>query len=322
MPAGPTVQMAVAALHGEGSAHFQPQGYALLTVDPGGASLAVWLNAPGAPAGPRLALLTPIGPVEAEPALSGVPGLFLFLLDPMAGSVSSGLWLDFPGSALHFRGDWVWLTELHADRPDPEPQAPPEPLAGLGTQDPEPLAEASMQDPELTLQHDPEPVLQQEPEPEAMADLDGEAEIPVRPLALEAPPSTPVTTPIVTPEPVSPREVTLRPVPYLPCQPAGKAQVNPEKGSLSLTLRGLPTPARFGTAAATGRPYAHYHAWLLKGRGRSPCPVGPCRHGWGGNYGLEVPAGLPLREYDHLVITAGDSADGPSLLTGDLPWAR
>ncbi len=99
------------------------------------------------------------------------------------------------------------------------------------------------------------------------------------------------------------------------------AQLDFAQGGLLLTLRGMPAPARFGAAAATGREYNLFRAWLVNSRTREAVGLGPLPRIWHDTYRIQVREGLPLDRFDTLQVTVDDrstpgSAAGPVVLGG------
>ena len=99
------------------------------------------------------------------------------------------------------------------------------------------------------------------------------------------------------------------------------AQLDFAQGGLLLTLRGMPTPSRFGHAAATGREYNVFKAWLVNSRTRDVVMLGAMPRIWHDTYRIQVRDGLPLERYDTLQVTVEDRGApagfaGPIVLSG------
>jgi hypothetical protein len=94
---------------------------------------------------------------------------------------------------------------------------------------------------------------------------------------------------------------------------AGTAMLSLKEGTLTLHLRGLPTPAALGRAETTGRPLNAYRAWLVSQRTGLRQDLGLCARVWGENFRLEAEPGLELGRYDQVLVTAEDrGAPAPS----------
>ncbi|MCG0239202.1 MAG: hypothetical protein L6E13_08260 [Firmicutes bacterium] len=108
----------------------------------------------------------------------------------------------------------------------------------------------------------------------------------------------------------------------------GTAHLDFVRGSLLLTLRGLPRPEQLGRAAHTGRPYNTYRVWLQTSGSRAVAPLGMATRVWGETYRLQVRTGLALRRFDTLLVTAEDRAgsgarpSGPVVMAGRYRWYR
>jgi hypothetical protein len=87
---------------------------------------------------------------------------------------------------------------------------------------------------------------------------------------------------------------------------AGHAVLHKHPGSLTITVRGLPTPPSLGRDPTTDRPFTAYRVWLMQQRTGSKLPLGHCVRVWGDNFRFESEGGLPLGRYDTIVITADD----------------
>jgi len=119
----------------------------------------------------------------------------------------------------------------------------------------------------------------------------------------------PFTVPLASQHPLAPRA-------------GGTAVLSPRTGALTVTVRGLPNAATLGRDPYTGHPFSGYRAWLVSQRTRTRVSAGLCTRIWGENYRLQVDAGLPLCDYDAVLITAVDrnastsSPDAPRVLLG------
>lgn len=94
------------------------------------------------------------------------------------------------------------------------------------------------------------------------------------------------------------------------------AQLDFAQGGLLLTLRGMPAPGRFGSAA-TGREYNGFKAWLVSSRTREAVPLGALPRIWHDTYRIQVRDGLPLERFDTLQVTVEDRT-GPAGLGGPI----
>lgn len=129
------------------------------------------------------------------------------------------------------------------------------------------------------------------------------------------------------PQPATPVMARANLAPAHPKAPrsGGVAVLDPDSGTITMALRGLPSPARLGADPATGRSFNAYRAWLRNRQTRSRYPVGLLERTWGDNFHLKVAEGLKLADYDLIIVTAGDrtaaapNPQAPAVLTGAMP---
>lgn len=92
----------------------------------------------------------------------------------------------------------------------------------------------------------------------------------------------------------------------------GTATINLKQGSLSLALRGLPSPTALGRDRSTDRPFNVYRVWLVNRQTHQRVPVGFCERAWGDNFRFRA-EGLPLNRHDTVLVTVEDrTAPGPN----------
>jgi len=112
----------------------------------------------------------------------------------------------------------------------------------------------------------------------------------------------------------NPLEIQVSLVQRHPMTPraSGLATLNLRRGSLTLSLRGLPSPMALGRDRTTGRPFNAYRVWLVNQRSQVRTPVGYCERAWGENFRFQAD-GLPLNRNDTILITVEDrSAAAPA----------
>ncbi len=216
-----------------------------------------------------------------------------------------------------------------ASQSEPEPELEPSTESGSETE-----PEFEPESGESGTESEPEPEPENEPEPDAETDYEAEAEAPSEPEPEPEPEpeaGPPTQAPAVTGfklrhDPVSP---ALAKVPLASAHPqatrgGGIAVVDSSRGALTLSLRGLPSPSRLGADPSTGRAFNAYRAWLQNRHTRNRHPVGLCQRTWGDNFSLQVESGLPLGDFDLIIITADDRSaaapnpQSPAVLTGHL----
>lgn len=210
----------------------------------------------------------------------------------------------------------------------PPPAAPAEP-AGATPAEPEPAGATAA---EAVTESPPEPPATTQAAPEAGPADAAPGPTPVAEPSREAraqprqevvPPSPPPGCEALTHETVS-----LEPLGQLVPQSKGAAQLDFARGSLLLTLRGLPRPEQLGESAQTGRPYNAYRAWLQSGPTRELLSLGVATRVRTDTYRVQIRNGLNLRRYDTLLVSAEDRAgsssrpSGPVLLSGRYRWYR
>lgn len=147
------------------------------------------------------------------------------------------------------------------------------------------------------------------------------AAVAARAAPAEAPPAEAVTgageaapTPSQAPRQTRPSELTITLEQRHPMAPraGGTATINLKQGSLSLALRGLPSPTALGRDRTTDRPYNVYRVWLLNRQTHQRVPVGFCERAWGDNFRFRA-EGLPLNRHDTILVTVEDrTAPGPN----------
>jgi hypothetical protein len=119
----------------------------------------------------------------------------------------------------------------------------------------------------------------------------------------------PLTVPLASRHPLAPRA-------------SGTATVRTREGILSVSVRGLPTPAALGRDGLTGRPLNSYRVWLLNQRTGQRLPLGFCTRVWGENFRFQTDEVLPLTRFDAILITAEDrtlpspNPNAPQVLIG------
>ncbi len=177
------------------------------------------------------------------------------------------------------------LAHLTAETLTPEPPAPT----------------STSPEPPDTAEALSDPVVETVPETASIPVPTTTAEAPIIPVAFRIP--------LASQHPLAPRA-------------GGTATLSPATGSLQVVLRALPNAAALGHDPQTGHAYSGYRAWLVTQRTRARVCAGLCTRLWGGNYRLQVDAGLPLRDYDAILITAVDrnatvvGPDAPRVLLG------
>lgn len=192
-----------------------------------------------------------------------------------------------------------------ASLPGADPTPPLEPQ-------PEPSSES-----EPEWEHEPErkPERKPEPEPEPEPEAEPEAQIGFK---LYPEPAVPVLGQGELPDSLS---VPLTGRHPLAPRAGGTAAVQLNDGGLTLTVRGLPTPAALGKEQSTGRPYNTYRVWLHSRRSGTHTPVGMLTRIWGENFRFQSAEPLPLSRHDTILITADDRAavtpnqNAPQILT-------
>lgn len=102
---------------------------------------------------------------------------------------------------------------------------------------------------------------------------------------------------------------------------AGSAVLNVRQGSVSLSLRGLPSPTALGRDRSTGRPFNVYRVWLVNQQSGVRSPIGFCERAWGENFRFQA-EGVALNRHDTILVTVEDrtATDGnhaaPQVLIG------
>lgn len=86
---------------------------------------------------------------------------------------------------------------------------------------------------------------------------------------------------------------------------AGTATLNLRQGTLTLALRGLPSPTALGRDRSTGRPLNVYRVWLINQDTQVRTPVGYCQRAFGENFRFSAD-GLPLNRNHAILVTAED----------------
>ncbi|HYF95476.1 MAG TPA: hypothetical protein VD969_24965 [Symbiobacteriaceae bacterium] len=223
-------------------------------------------------------------------------------------------------------GDMVWFQAQ--SQPQARPAEAPLPVASAAAGAGEPwagLQPDSEPPPEEALPAEPGFKLYAEPATPVSAIVPHKIEVVVTPLE-EAPSEAPAAEPAAEPAIVPPAEpaaeaepvsITLSSRHPLAPRAGGTARLDRSQSSLTLTVRGLPSPA------VMGRPYNAYRAWLLNQRAGTRQPLGLLTRVWGENFKLESEGGLPLSRFDAVLITAEDRlagapiASAPQVLVGD-----
>ncbi|HWI66173.1 MAG TPA: hypothetical protein VNT75_30445 [Symbiobacteriaceae bacterium] len=196
-------------------------------------------------------------------------------------------------------GEMVWFQSQQETAPPTgpvaqaaEPQPPADPAeepAEVGFKlYPEPAVPVSAIVPhkiEVTVTPVPEPL----PEPAAaVAPEPAPPEAPPQQAEAEAEAERPVVT-LASRHPLAPRA-------------GGTARIDAETGRLTLTVRGLPSPALLNRSANA------YRAWLLSQRSGTRHDLGLLTRLWGENFRLESEPLQPLDRFDAIVVTAEDRA--------------
>lgn len=109
------------------------------------------------------------------------------------------------------------------------------------------------------------------------------------------------------PSRVNPLTVQVQLVQRHPMTPraSGSATLNLRRGSMTISLRGLPSPMALGRDRTSGRPFNAYRVWLVNQRNQVRTPVGYCERAWGENFRFQA-EGLPLNRNDAILVTAED----------------
>ncbi|MGE5675669.1 MAG: hypothetical protein ACM3XM_17605 [Mycobacterium leprae] len=254
----------------------------------------------------------------------------------------------FGGSAAGYRrvleGELVWLggaTDRESPASEIQPELPPVGFSAESTVEPAPeiAFEPAMLEPapEPLPWHDLESALVCSSAPEAAplagASPDAEERHPsVPPQPAPAEPEPPPEAEIgfrLYPEPATPVTRLTQPIsvpltsrhPMAP-RATGSAQLHPVDNSLTITLRGLPSPASLGRERSTDRPFNAYRVWLIQHRSGSRLPLGHCTRVWGDNFKFESTEPLPLNRYDGILIAVDDRSqntpnpNSPQVLLG------
>ncbi|WP_374712823.1 hypothetical protein [Symbiobacterium terraclitae] len=115
------------------------------------------------------------------------------------------------------------------------------------------------------------------------------------------------------PSRVNPLTVQVQLVQRHPMTPraSGSATLNLRRGSMTINLRGLPSPMALGRDRTTGRPFNAYRVWLVNQRNQIRTPVGYCERAWGENFRFQAD-GLPLNRNDTILVTVEDRSAATS----------
>jgi len=115
------------------------------------------------------------------------------------------------------------------------------------------------------------------------------------------------------PSRVNPLNVQVQLVQRHPMTPraSGSATLNLRRGSMTIHLRGLPSPMALGRDRTSGRPFNAYRVWLVNQRNQVRTPVGYCERAWGENFRFQAD-GLPLNRNDTILVTVEDRSSATS----------
>lgn len=109
-------------------------------------------------------------------------------------------------------------------------------------------------------------------------------------------------------------------------QATGSATIDFDKGTVLLTIRGVPAPAFWGVEPTTARVFNVYEGWLHNSRTGEWASLGIFRKIWQDTFRLQYRGELPLHLYDTIVVapedraSSGDPARIPLFSAGYLPY--
>lgn len=165
------------------------------------------------------------------------------------------------------------------------------------------------------------------PAESAALSLAGEHAVPEQPWSFPNAPFPPVVPPPGY-EPVDQTHEALVALRDRLREATGTAMIDFAKGSVLLTVRGVPSPSLWGIEPTTGRAYNVYEGWLHNSRTGEWASLGLFRKIWQDTFRLQYRGELPLHLYDTIVVSpedrtsSGDPARIPLFSANYLPYAK